>query len=69
MTLVKALRTTTARSVSDFLADQRGTTAIEYGLLISLIGMAILATVMTVGQGIKQTLYQAIVNALMTIGK
>jgi len=47
-----------------FAADQRGTTAIEYGLMVALIGIAILATVFSMGQGIKNTLYGQISNSL-----
>ena len=47
-----------------FAADQRGSTAIEYGLMVALIGIAILATVFSMGQGIKNTLYGQISNAL-----
>jgi pilus assembly protein Flp/PilA len=51
-------------AVGRFLADQRGATAIEYGLMVALIGMAIIATVFSTGQGIKDTLYGRITNAL-----
>ena len=47
-----------------FAADARGSTAIEYGLMVALIGIAILATVFSMGQGIKNTLYGQISNAL-----
>jgi pilus assembly protein Flp/PilA len=47
-----------------FAADERGTTAIEYGLMVALIGIAILATVFSMGQGIKNTLYGQITNSL-----
>jgi pilus assembly protein Flp/PilA len=51
-------------TIGRFLADQRGATAIEYGLMVSLIGMAIIAVVFSTGQGIKDTLYGRITNAL-----
>ena len=51
-------------SVGRFLADQRGTTAIEYGLMVALIGIAIMAIVFTTGQNINSTLYGRITNAL-----
>jgi pilus assembly protein Flp/PilA len=54
------LRTITGR----FVADERGATAIEYGLMVALIGMTIMATIVSVGSGIKTTLYGSIVNAL-----
>ena len=51
-------------SVGRFLAHQRGTTAIEYGLIIALISIAIMTIVFTVGQNINDTLYGRITNAL-----
>ena len=54
-----------ARScVGRFLADQRGATAIEYGLMVALIGIAIMTIVFTTGQNINNTLYGRITNAL-----
>jgi pilus assembly protein Flp/PilA len=50
--------------VGRFLADQRGATAIEYGLMVSLIGIAIMTIVFTTGQNINNTLYGRITNAL-----
>jgi pilus assembly protein Flp/PilA len=50
--------------VRRFAADQRGSTAIEYGLMVALIGIAVLATVFSMGQGIKNTLYGQISNTL-----
>jgi pilus assembly protein Flp/PilA len=60
---LRLLRSAFAR----FAADQRGATAIEYGLMVALIGIAILATVFSMGQGINTTLYGAIVNALSSM--
>lgn len=56
-------RSTLAR----FAGDQGGATAIEYGLMTALIGIAILATVFSMGKGINTTLYGAIVNALSSM--
>jgi pilus assembly protein Flp/PilA len=50
--------------VGRFLADQRGATAIEYGLMVALIGVAIMTIVFTVGQNINNMLYGQITNAL-----
>jgi Flp pilus assembly pilin Flp len=63
MTHFALLRTVLA-CTRRFAADQRGTTAIEYGLMVALIGIAILATVFSMGQGIKNTLYGQISNTL-----
>ena len=63
MTRSRSFRAWTTRSLR-FLADQRGATAIEYGLMTALIGVAIMSIVFSTGQGIKTTLYDAISNAL-----
>ncbi len=52
-----------------FLLDRTGATAIEYGLMVALIGIAILSTVFSTGQGIKNTLYGQITNALGSMTK
>jgi Flp pilus assembly pilin Flp len=44
-------------------------TAVEYGLMVALIGLTIFAAVSAVGQGIKNTLYGQIVTALQNMGK
>ena len=54
-------------AISRFLTDQRGATAIEYGLMAALIGMTIIGTVFSVGQGIKDTLYGRIANSLASM--
>ena len=46
-----ALTTTLKR----FIADERGATAVEYGLLTALISVAIMGSLGTVGAGIKNT--------------
>jgi Flp pilus assembly pilin Flp len=51
------------------LADRRGATAIEYGLMVALIGLTIIGTVSAAGQAIKNTLYGQIVNALASMTK
>ena len=54
-----------ARScIGRFIADQRGATAIEYGLMVALIGVAIMTIVFATGQNINNTLYGRISNAL-----
>ena len=62
-----ALLRTTLGYVRSFAADQRGGTAIEYGLMTALIGIAILGTVFSMGQGIKNTLYGQITNTLANL--
>ena len=53
-----------ASCVGRFAADRRGATAIEYGLMVSLIAVAIMSIVFATGQGINDTLYGQITNAL-----
>jgi Flp pilus assembly pilin Flp len=50
-------------------ADRNGATAIEYGLMVALIGLTIIGTVSAAGQAIKDTLYGQIVNALSSMTK
>ena len=61
--MISSLRTATA-AVSRFIADRRGATAIEYGLMVALIGLGIMTIVFTTGQNINNTLYGRITNAL-----
>ncbi|HSY56386.1 MAG TPA: Flp family type IVb pilin [Bradyrhizobium sp.] len=51
------------------MADRRGATAIEYGLMVALIGLTIIGTVSAAGQAIKDTLYGQIVSALSSMTK
>jgi len=41
--------------VWSFLADERGATAIEYGLIAAGISVAIIATVVTLGSNLNAT--------------
>jgi Flp pilus assembly pilin Flp len=61
------LRILTARGIGRFLTDRRGATAIEYGLMAALIGVTIMVTVFSMGQGIKNTLYGGISTALASM--
>jgi Flp pilus assembly pilin Flp len=54
-------------TIGRFLADEHGTTAIEYGLMVALIGIALMTTIFSMGTGIKTTLYGAIVSALASM--
>ena len=47
-----------------FLADQRGATAIEYALIASGIGAAIVSIVMGLGNSVVNNLYDKIAAAL-----
>lgn len=46
-----------------FFKDEEGATAVEYGLMVFLIAVAIIGTVTTLG-GQLNTTFQAIVTAL-----
>ncbi len=43
------------KSVVDFLHDQKGATAIEYGLIAALIAVVIITAVTGVGTGLSTT--------------
>ena len=57
------------RTLRRFALDQGGVTAVEYGLMVALIGLVTFAAVSAVGQGIKNTLHGQIVTALQNMGK
>lgn len=50
-------------SVQAFIADEDGVTAIEYGLIAALIGVAMAATAAALGSEINST-FQTVVNKL-----
>lgn len=41
------------RTISAFLRDEGGATAIEYGLIAGLISVAVIATVFVLGDGVE----------------
>jgi pilus assembly protein Flp/PilA len=47
-----------------FAVDDRGATAIEYGLIVALISVAMLAILFTIGEDITNVLYGSIGAAL-----
>jgi pilus assembly protein Flp/PilA len=49
--------------VRAFLADERGATAIEYGLIAALIAVVIITAVTTVGTNLTGT-FTSVANAL-----
>jgi Flp pilus assembly pilin Flp len=52
-----------------FLDDETAVTAMEYGLMVALIGLTIIGTVSAAGQAIRDTLYGQIVSALASMTK
>jgi pilus assembly protein Flp/PilA len=49
--------------IRHFVSDERGVTAIEYGLIAALIGVFIIGAVTAVGTGLS-TKFQAVATAL-----
>lgn len=47
-----------------FLCDESGATAIEYGLIVAGIGIAILASINSLSQAVQTMLFDAIVQAI-----
>ena len=41
------------RFLSNFIRDERGATAIEYGLIIALIGVVIITALTTIGKNLN----------------
>jgi pilus assembly protein Flp/PilA len=56
------------RSLIEFLTDQSGATAIEYGLIAAGISVAIIAVVNSLGSQLKTT-FSTISSQLATAGK
>jgi pilus assembly protein Flp/PilA len=57
------------RVLTRFAGDDRGTTAIEYGLMAALISLAIIGTVEALGSSINSMLFGQIVSDLATLNK
>jgi pilus assembly protein Flp/PilA len=43
-----------ALGIKHFISDEKGATAVEYGLLVALITVAVLVTVLAVGQKLEE---------------
>jgi pilus assembly protein Flp/PilA len=54
---------------SRFVTDENGATAVEYGLMAAMIGLAIMGTISSTGQAIKTELYDQIGAALSSMTK
>ena len=52
-----------AEKVNDFLTDEQGATAVEYGIFVALIAAVIVTLVSNIGGKIKDA-FQAIYTAL-----
>jgi pilus assembly protein Flp/PilA len=64
MTRKSAFLSDTRRAAGRFLADERGATAIEYALIASGIGAAIVSIVFGLGNTVVNNLYDKIAAAL-----
>jgi pilus assembly protein Flp/PilA len=49
---------------SQFLRDESGATAIEYGLIVAGIAVAILASIQALSTSVKEMLFDAVVEAM-----
>ncbi len=47
-----------------FCRNESGSSAVEYGLLVALIAVVIIASVTTFGMSVNESLYQKLVNNL-----
>lgn len=54
-----------ANKVKEFIADEQGATAVEYGLMVALIAAVIVATVLAIGSKL-QTAFEKVNTALGT---
>ena len=52
------------RLCSQFILDESGATAIEYGLVASGIALAVMASVQALSEAVKGTLFEAVANAV-----
>ena len=59
-----ASKSSVLSTAARFLADERGATAIEYALIASGIGAAIVSIVMGLGNSVVNNLYDKIAAAL-----
>jgi pilus assembly protein Flp/PilA len=57
------------RNARRLAGDDSGATAIEYGLIVALIALAIIGAVNTMGQSINNVLFGQIVAALTSMAK
>jgi pilus assembly protein Flp/PilA len=51
------------------LGDKRGVTAVEYGLMVAFISIAIIGTIEALGSSINAVLFGQIVTALAAMSK
>jgi Flp pilus assembly pilin Flp len=59
---VTRIRSHLTRNLNRLAVDCGGATAIEYGLMVGLIGLAIASTIFGIGSGISTTLFGGILS-------
>jgi Flp pilus assembly pilin Flp len=59
---VAGRRSRLTQSLGRFIVDCDAATAIEYGLMVGLIGLAIASTIFGIGSGISTTLFGGILS-------
>jgi Flp pilus assembly pilin Flp len=62
MQTFKTFRTQFLRQCGAFAADERATTAIEYGIIAAGIGAFVAATVYSLGSTVESTFYNKLLN-------
>ena len=63
MTRLVTISLNTARQFGRLLRDDRGSTAIEYGLIAGGVAVVIAATIFSLGSSVKTNLYQRVLDA------
>ena len=64
MTTFKILAFETGRQIVRFVADERGATAIEYGMIAAGVGACVAGAVMSLGSNLKTTFYDKLAALL-----
>ncbi len=55
------------KPINDFLADARGNAALEYGLVLAAIGVAVVSAVSALGETLAE-IYQTVLSGLSSFG-
>jgi len=63
MNRIAMICSATARHIRRLVRDERGATAIEYGMIAGGVGVAIAAIVFSLGTSVKTNLYQRVLDA------
>ena len=63
MNRIAMICSASVRQIERLLRDERGATAIEYGMIAGGVGVAIAAIVFSLGTSVKANLYQRVLDA------